>query len=149
MGGLNQFYKDNVTPANTEIEFPLSDRFVEKDGDGNTVYDENGEPKYIKFKMRSLKPKKLMDLSTGVVNAKGGVNIGEASNTSLALIAECLVYPNLRDAGLQDSYGVTSAEDLANEMFTAGEIKDLITKASNLHDGDKTMEDMVDDVKNS
>lgn len=151
MGGLNNFYKQNIVPAGKEIEFILSDRFVERDDNGEVILDQKGEPKLLKFKMKVLKPKRFMDLASGQVGVdKNGINLGDdfVSNSSFALLSECLVYPNLRDAGLQDSFGVTSVAELIDEMFTVSEVQDLLDKANAIHNKNVNFEDKVQEVKN-
>jgi hypothetical protein len=48
------------------------------------------------------------------------------------LCTNSVVFPNLKDAELQDSYGVSSPDDLLVAMLTAGEFNALAEKVSEL-----------------
>ena len=61
----------------------------------------------------------------------------------------CIVYPNLNDAELQDSYGVKSGEALIRKMLLPGEYTDLKTKIMEINGYDMSMEELVDEAKNS
>lgn len=155
MANLSSFYKENIIEPKKDFEFPLSERFIERDENGEPVLDENGKPVLLKFKMRTLRPEAFMNLSQGMIDVRadrGGQAIkmkeGGISNTSIALVVECLIEPDLRNAALQDSYGVTSVNDLFNAMFEVDEAADLISKANAIHQGNISQQDMVDQVKN-
>lgn len=64
------------------------------------------------------------------------------------LCTACVVYPNLNDAALQDSYGVKSAEALIKVMLTAGEYIELKAKVAEINGFDVSMEELVDEAKN-
>lgn len=64
------------------------------------------------------------------------------------LCTACTVYPNLNDAGLQDSYGVKSAEALLRKMLLPGEYTDFKTKVMEINGYDMSMEELVDEAKN-
>lgn len=54
------------------------------------------------------------------------------------LICTCVVYPNLHDATLQESYGVIGAAQLVRKMLTPGEYTDLylmVTQANGFEVG--------------
>ncbi|MCJ7834560.1 hypothetical protein MUB23_04015 [Cuneatibacter sp. NSJ-177] len=72
------------------------------------------------------------------------------SNKYLAkMVAESVVCPNLYDAELQDSYGVTNPEDLVREMVdNPGEYQDLAAFVQNFSGFDVSMEQKVDEAKN-
>ena len=61
----------------------------------------------------------------------------------------CIVYPNLNDAELQDSYGVKGAESLLKKMLLAGEYTELKAKVMEVNGYDLSMEELVDEAKNS
>ena len=48
------------------------------------------------------------------------------------LCTNSVVFPNLKDAELQDSYGVSTPDDLLVAMLTAGEFNILAEKVSEL-----------------
>ena len=60
----------------------------------------------------------------------------------------CVVYPNLNDAELQDSYGVKSGEALLKKMLLPGEYIELKTKVMEVNGYDMSMEELVDEAKN-
>jgi hypothetical protein len=65
-----------------------------------------------------------------------------------ALICECVVYPNLNSAQLQESYGVVGAEELVKKMLTPGEYTDLymaVTQANGFQVG---MDEKIKQAKN-
>ena len=69
-------------------------------------------------------------------------------NAYLAKVsARCTVFPNLNDAGLQQSYGVMGAEQLITTMITPAEFEDYSTKVL-IVNGFQSGEEMVDEAKN-
>lgn len=64
-----------------------------------------------------------------------------------ALAARCVVYPDLNDAGLQESYGTMGAEQLISVMLNSGEFDGLVSVILD-HNGFKDMGELVDDAKN-
>lgn len=64
------------------------------------------------------------------------------------MVAACVVYPDLNDAELQNSYGVMSASDLLKTMLKPGEYSELTTKVQEINGFDVTMEELVDEAKN-
>ncbi len=69
---------------------------------------------------------------------------------TLRMTAASVVYPDLRDAELQQSYGVVGAEALLQAMLLPGEMTELQQQVQivNGYDIDKLAEEM-DEVKNS
>lgn len=63
------------------------------------------------------------------------------------LAARCVVFPNLNDTALLDSYGVLGAEQLIGTMLTPAEFDDLIIAITELC-GFSTEGDLVDEAKN-
>lgn len=72
------------------------------------------------------------------------------SNKYLAkLVAESIVYPDLYDKELQDSYGVMTPEDLVVEMVdNAGEFNELVAFIQSLNGADETLAEKVEQAKN-
>ena len=64
------------------------------------------------------------------------------------LCVACTVYPNLKDAELQDSYGVKDADALLKKMLLPGEYTDFKTKVMEVNGYDMSMEELVDEAKN-
>ena len=64
------------------------------------------------------------------------------------MCVNCIVYPNLNDAELQDSYGVMGAEELLKKMLLPGEYTELKAKVMEVNGYDMSMEELVDEAKN-
>ena len=60
----------------------------------------------------------------------------------------CTVFPNLKDAELQDSYGVKTPDALLKKMLLPGEYTDYKTKVMEVNGYDMSMEELVDEAKN-
>ena len=60
----------------------------------------------------------------------------------------CVVYPDLNNAELQDSYGVKSAESLLKRMLLPGEYTELKAKVMEVNGYDMSMEELVEEAKN-
>lgn len=60
----------------------------------------------------------------------------------------CIVYPNLNDAELQDSYGVKDGMALLKKMLKPGEYTELKAKVMEVNGYDMSMEELVDEAKN-
>ena len=57
------------------------------------------------------------------------------------LICACVVYPNLNDAALQDSYGAVGSGQLIRKMLTPGEYTDLYLMVSQANGFEVGMDD--------
>lgn len=65
------------------------------------------------------------------------------------MLAAAVVYPDLQNAELQDSYGVTNPEDLLYEMIDSpGEYNEMATFVQQYSGLDETMEEKVQEAKN-
>lgn len=64
------------------------------------------------------------------------------------LAVACTVFPNLRDEGLQKSYGVYGEDTLLKTMLTPGEYTDYVAKVQEVCGFDSTFQDEVDEAKN-
>lgn len=64
------------------------------------------------------------------------------------MCVQCVVFPNLNDAELQDSYGAMGAEALLKAMLLPGEYTELKTKVMEVNGYDMSMEELVDEAKN-
>ncbi len=136
---LQSFYRENAIQADTVTEVTVSDRFLDAEG------------KPIKWQLKALPPKRFMVLTSGMVSItkKGDVDLSAMDDATFQLVAETVVYPNLRDAELQNSYGVMGVIDLINEMLTTKEFQLLSKKVNELHQNDKDLDELVNEVKNS
>ena len=59
-----------------------------------------------------------------------------------------IVYPDLNNAELQDSYGVKGADALLKKMLMPGEYTELKAKVMEVNGYDMSMEELVDEAKN-
>lgn len=108
----------------------------------NRFKDENGKP--IEWEIRALTNEENDDLQRrAMVNipvvGQRGAFTRELDNVkySAMLLAASVVYPDLNDAELQDSYGVKTPEALINKMLYMREATVLaqeIAKLSNFDD---------------
>lgn len=64
------------------------------------------------------------------------------------LVAACVVFPDLTNADLQDSYHVKSADALLKAMLTPGEYAELQEKTLEINGYDETLEDLKQEAKN-
>ena len=71
------------------------------------------------------------------------------ANTYLAkLTATSVVFPDLKNAELQNSYGVMGEEALLKAMLTGGEFINLSSKVSEINGFDTDVNDLVEEAKN-
>lgn len=72
-----------------------------------------------------------------------------AAKYVLRIAAKCIVYPNLNDKELQDSYGAMSAEDLIEQILDdPGEFNTLMNKIQELNGYNETFQEKVEKAKN-
>ena len=64
------------------------------------------------------------------------------------LCVACIVYPDLNNAELQDSYGVKTGDALLKKMLLPGEYTELKAKVMEVNGYDMSMEELVDEAKN-
>lgn len=120
----------------------------------SSLVDENGEPLKWEFKHLSSKTNEaLRDACTVEVQITGKPNLFRPKlNTSQyisKMIVESTVSPDLYDKELQDSYGVTTPEDLVYAMVDdAGEYQDFTVWMQKFQGFSKTFDDKVDEAKN-
>lgn len=65
----------------------------------------------------------------------------------LKTCARCTVFPNLNDAELQNSWGVTTPHDLLGKMLISGELDDYVTEVFKVN-GFKNDNELVNEAKN-
>lgn len=139
MSDLSVFFAQNATAGATE-DFIVSERF-----------QENGAP--VAWKLRSMteeENEECRKAATRRVKAKGGAMVPETNPEEYLarLAAASIVFPDLKNAELQRSYGVLGAEVLLRKMLLPGEYAALVQKVQELNGFDKDMNELVDEVKN-
>ena len=140
MSNLTSFLKQNVKTDQT-IKAVIADRFK----------DDNGRP--IPFELRALTNKEDSDIRKSCqrkVKQKKGVYMNETDQEKYLakFAAACVVFPDLKNAELQKSYGVVGADELVREMLLPGEFAELLTKAQEVNGYDKDMNELVEEAKN-
>lgn len=141
MSKFSAFMAQNVARIENK-KFVVSDRFK----------DENGKP--IEWEIRALTNEENDEITRRAminvpVAGQRGAYTRELDNAkySSLLLAASVVYPDLNDAELQDSYGVKTPEALINRMLYIQEATKLaqeITKFSQFDD----LGSAVDEAKN-
>ena len=113
--------------------------------------DENGKPMEWEITcITASENQKLRKESTRNVPTSKRGQYTQDFDTALyqaKLATKCVVFPDLNDKELQDSYGVMSAEQLISAMLTPGEFDDLILAIVELN-GFNTEGELVDEAKN-
>lgn len=143
---MDAFLKQNVTVPN-QVGYVASNKFKDSEG------------KLIPWKIKILETKefnKIMSKNTPTkIIDKNGNNKGKMTEIEQGfavmetLIERCVVYPNLNDSALQDSWGVIGAVELAQKMLTPGEFTDLASAIQQAHGFDSgTQCDLIEETKN-
>ena len=145
------------------VKFAVSDRFVEKELNKKgepivTGKDKDGEPIYktkpIEWELKAISSE-MDEIIRSECTKK--VPTGKRGQTKLELdenkylgrmCAACVVYPDLKTADLQDSYGADSPDDLLKKILLPAEYTDLRVKVMEINGYDTSMEDLVDEAKN-
>ena len=139
MSGLNAFLSQNAIKAENEKHI-ISERFV----------DEKGNP--IPWEIRALTAEEeeaLRKSCTKTIRDKGIVTRETNYEEYIAkMVVECVVFPNLKDNELQESYGVLGADKLVRKMLYSGEYTLLQDKVQKVNGFDKAMDELVEEVKN-
>lgn len=97
------FLKEKALPMG-EKEIMISSRF-QKDG------------RELLWRIRAMSQKENMEIQNS--------RIWKEKEYLAEAVAACVVFPDLKDAALQDSYGVLGAGRLLEKMLTAGEFSVL------------------------
>lgn len=137
---LSAFLSQNAKKIAT-ANYVVSDRFVE---DGSPVVWQLGCITAAEnTKLRSTCMKQIP------VQGKRGQSTMQfdAGAYQMKLAARCVLFPELGDRELQDSYGTQSEEELISTMLTPGEFEDLCTKILEIN-GFKNDEELEEEAKN-
>lgn len=145
MNNLQAFFAQNAEQP-TQVEKVISKRF--KDAEGNP----------IPFIFKAIDPARDAELRTqatkktlitqGKQKGQFRSEFQPARYQNLFTI-ESIVWPNLKDAALQNSYEVVGEEQLYNEMLTPGEATDAFLAAQEANNYEIDLEDLVEQAKNS
>lgn len=140
MSNLNAFLATNAKSVGT-IKGVVSSRFV----------DENGKPIEWEFRALTAEEDELLRkqyLGDGY-KIKGDKVVVEPDSVGYmtSLLCKSVVFPDLMNAELQDSYGVQTPEDLIKTMLLAGEFnkaQELSKKANEA----VSLDELQKEVKN-
>lgn len=136
---MSGFLRENAKQIEN-IKFVLSDRFT--DPDTNKPYE---------WEMRPLNAQEEAELrktcSNTVRDRKGRITQELDQDKYIAMsVVKSLVFPDLNDAQLQDSYGVMGADKLLETMLLSAEKLSLYTRFNKLNKYDKTMEELTNEA---
>lgn len=136
---LSAFLAQNALKAENE-KFVISHRFV----------DEKGNPIPWEIQALSEAENQALRKSATKMTGRRGAKVPEIDYDLYLsrMIAESVVFPNLKDAELQKSYGVIGADELLRKMLTAGEYANLLEVVQEINGYNVTMDDLVEEAKN-
>ena len=138
---LTAFLKNNVEIVN-QVEYVASNRI--KAGDEPVAWKINVLQNKVIDKLRNRYTKMIKDGKTGVTREKF-----DSQGFNDAMLLESIVYTNLDDMELQDSWGVNDPLELVKAMLTPGEYADLLNAVVEAQGFEVGMDEKVRAVKNS
>lgn len=120
----------------------------------SSLVDEKGMP--LLWEIRAITTSEenmIRDECTREIPVKGKPNLYRPKlNTDLYLkkiAVRCIIYPDLNNKQLQDSYGVMCAEDLIPEIIdNAGEYNIFMNKLQEYNGYNGNFQDEIDEAKN-
>lgn len=138
---LSAFMRPNVAEIKN-ASFAPSPRFVGEDG------------KPVEWEIRCISADEYAKIRSScirqvpVIGKKGQYTQQlDTYGFQAKVAAACTVFPDLNDAALQDSWGVTKPEDLVGAMLIGGEFEDYIKEVLRVN-GFKDETELVDEAKN-
>ena len=147
---LSAFMAENAIKVEN-IKFAPSARFLSKEIDSKT-----GERKPMEWEIKTITSeedealRKSCSKKVPISGKRGQYQRETDFDAYLGKLAvACTVFPNLNDAALQDSYKVMGADTLLKTMLTPGEYADYLAKVQEVCGFDTTLQDEVDEAKNS
>lgn len=134
---LNGFFKSNAKSL-PDVKVVVSERFT----------NEDGTP--IEWVLHPISTKRVEEITkrntkTTIKNGKKESTVNE-ENLNAELLEAVVLYPSLNDAELQDSYGVSSANELLSVMLYPGETQVLTNALQKVMAGSKAND--IDELKN-
>lgn len=143
MGELTRFFKQNKKKKEN-IFIPAT----------RTICDESGSPVMWEIKaISTAEDNELRDECTIEVPITGKPGAFRPRFQSYKYIkkvaARCIVYPNLNDKELQNSYGVMGAEELIEQLLDdPGEYNAFMNKIQEYNGFTETLQEKVETAKN-
>ena len=137
MSDFKAFMADSALPIEAEtVGYVASKRFP----------GENGDP--VEWRIRAITTEQEAKKRTLIPGTRETKTEIDYDTYISAMICACVVYPNLNDAELQNSYGAVGAADLLRKMLTPGEYADLALAVQQNNGFDAGMADKIQKVKN-
>lgn len=113
-----------------------------------SIRDDNDKP--VKWELKHLDSKAVDAIRTDSTTYDEDGNETIADDFMARICAEAVVYPDLRNVELQDSYGVSDPVDLLYALMdNPGEMMRLQTKVSEMNGFDIKLKDKIETAKNS
>lgn len=141
MDTLSAFLKEN------KIKRELSEYVASRD-----FVDAQGNP--IAWKLRPLSNEELDKLRDRFTTRSKNKMTGQTDERfdregfTVEMALTSIVFPELKDERLQDSYGVADAEDLLKAMLSPGELQDLFLAVNEVSDFEVGMNEKIKIAKN-
>lgn len=142
MSNLKAFLAQNVEQEEN-VKYIASKRFLGED------------KKSVEWEIQSITSdedealRKSCTTKVQVAGKRGQYTQETDFNKYLGLLAvKCIVFPNLNDAELQNSYGIMGADAVLKVMLKPGEYQDLLQKIQEVNGFDIGLSELVEEVKN-
>lgn len=137
---FDAFLKTNKVEKENEL-IPVSTSFV----------DEDGKP--ILWEVRQLTNDEMKSIKKQCIkqvrDRRGNVSVEtDSEKMVLMMAATSTVYPDLKNAKLQDSYGVMGEGELLEAMLSVGELLAYQQEINRINGFDVSFEEKVDEAKN-
>lgn len=130
------FLRSNAEKKKEVISYAPSERF--KDEDGNPV----------SFVLRLLSGPEISRLQNDAVVIDSDGADFDSEEFIASIMTNCVVYPNLKDAELQDSYQVMTEKDLLAAMLEGREYQRLAKKCQEINGLRDDLNDLKVKAKN-
>lgn len=136
---LSFFFADVAEAKVTEIEIVVSERFK---ADGEV----------IPWRFRIFNADEIDDIkkqSTKVIKRNGAKTLTiDTTLLTQTVILESVIYPNLKDTKLQESYGTLTNRELLKKILTGPELERLGDKILKAQGFMEDINALIDDAKN-
>lgn len=148
MSKLNDFL--NPVQTKKEKKVIISDRFVERDEDGNILRDENGDPILHPFTIRSISQEEnemLLKRAKRIEIVNGQKQTTTDSTAySRALVVAATVDPDFSSKEVCDHFGTLVPTDIPAKMLWVGEYAKLLREIVSVSGLDST--EVEEELKN-
>lgn len=138
MSKLQDFLNRNAMISEETTEVPLSNRFV----------DENGELLKFKIKAIPMNVYKSIQKECTKTNPKKGTTEIDVSTLYEKLVIEGTVDPNFKDVKSIEQSGCTLPSQYLNKVLKSGEVIKLSDEILTLSGFNNNMDELVDEAKN-